>query len=221
MRQSCKCCSLTHCFSRANQCSASRMAAALAHSATNFDSAAGADGSDASLGGAAKCQFSSGAVICGWLSLRINENMMLNMLLVLLLFAQLGQKQEALSQSELLHRSAMRGETRAIEMLLKLGADVNSPDRHGKTPLHDACLKGHVDSARLLLDRGAKIGARGEDGATPLHDAALGGNTKVIDLLLARKADVNARDSKGLAPLDYALKMERSDAIQVLRSAAK
>ncbi len=145
---------------------------------------------------------------------------MLNMLVVLLLFAQLGQKQEAISQSQLLHRSAMRGETSAIEMLLKLGADVNSPDQHGKTPLHDACLKGHVDSARLLLDRGAKIGARDEDGATPLHDAALGGNTKVIDLLLARKAEVDARDSKGLTPLDYALKMERSDAVQILRSAA-
>lgn len=145
-------------------------------------------------------------------------HMMLNMLPILLFFAQIGQKQEMLSQSELLHRSAMRGEAGAIEMLLKLGADVNSADKHGKTALHDACLKGHVDSARLLLDRGAKIGARDEDGAAPLHDAALGGSTKVIELLLARKAEIDARDSKGLTPLDYALKMERADAVRVLRS---
>jgi len=147
-------------------------------------------------------------------------HMMLNMLLILLLFAQIGQKQEMLSQSELLHRSAMPGETAAIEMLLKLGADVNSPDQHGKTPLHDASLKGHVDTVRLLLDRGATIGARDEDGATPLHDAALGGSAKVIELLLGREADIYARDSKGLTPLDYVLKMERSDAAQVLRSGA-
>ena len=146
--------------------------------------------------------------------------MMLNMLLALFFFLQVGQKQEMLSQSELLHRSAMRGDSAAIEMLLKLGADVNSADQHGKTALHDACLKGHVVTARLLLDRGAKIGARDEDGATPLHDAALGGDPKVIYLLLARKADVDARDSKGLTPLNYALKMERSEAAQVLRSTA-
>ncbi len=144
---------------------------------------------------------------------------MLEKLLVVLLFAQIGQKQEMLSPSELLHRSAMRGDTSAIEMLLKLGADVNSADLHGKTALHDACLKGHVDSARLLLNRGAKIGARDEDGATPLHDAALGGSSKAIDLLLEMKADIDARDSKGLAPLDYALKMERTDAVRVLRAA--
>jgi ankyrin repeat protein len=145
---------------------------------------------------------------------------MLSTLCFLLLFAQIGHKQETLSQSELLHRSAMRGETAAIEMLLKLGVDVNSVDSHGKTPLHDACLKGHLETARLLLDRGAKIGARDEDGATPLHDAALGGSTKAIDLLLQRKADIGARDSKGLTPLDYALKMDRSDAAQLLRSVA-
>jgi ankyrin repeat protein len=142
------------------------------------------------------------------------------MLVILLLFAQIGHKQEMLSPSELLHRAAMRGETSAIEMLLKLGADVNSTDQHGKTALHDASLKGHVDTARLLLDRGAKIGARDKNGGTPLHDAALGGSAKAIELLLGRHADINARDSDGLTPLDYALKMERPDAIRVLRAFA-
>jgi ankyrin repeat protein len=120
------------------------------------------------------------------------------MLVFLLLFAQVGQQGEMLSQAELLHRCALRGETSSVEMLLKLGADANSVDKHGKTALHDASLKGHVDTARLLLDRGAKVGARDENGATPLHDAALGGSTKAIELLISRKADRSASDSAGI-----------------------
>src|SRR5260370_22683881 len=59
MRQSCKCCSLIHCFSRANHWRASRMGAELTHSVRNFEM----DGGEASLIGAAKCQFSSGCEV--------------------------------------------------------------------------------------------------------------------------------------------------------------
>jgi ankyrin repeat protein len=129
--------------------------------------------------------------------------------------------QQPASGTFLLHQSAMRGETAAVEMLLNLGADVNAADEHGRTPLHDACLKGRLDTVKLLLDRGAKIGAVDENKATPLHDAALGGSAKVVELLLERKADLSARDSKGLTPLDYAVKLERTDAIRALQSALK
>jgi ankyrin repeat protein len=143
------------------------------------------------------------------------------MLTMLLLLAQVGQKQDMQSPAELLHQAALRGQTSSIEMLLKLGADVNSAGKDGETPLHDACLKGHFETARLLLDRGAKIEARDERGATPLHDAALGGSTKLIELLLERKADIRAHDSAGLTALDYAVKIERNDAIRRLRAASE
>lgn len=37
-----------------------------------------------------------------------------------------------------MHLAALRGVTKAIEMMIKLGADVNGTDDQGKTPLHDA-----------------------------------------------------------------------------------
>jgi len=144
--------------------------------------------------------------------------MIFGMLLALVLLAQ--AQPNPVSQSALMHRSAMRGETEVVEMLIKLGADVNILDEDGKTPLHDACLKGQVNTARLLLDRGAKIDARDKEGASPLHDAALGGNVKIIEFLLERKADADARDAKGLTPLDYAVKMERAEAVRVLKVAS-
>ncbi len=141
---------------------------------------------------------------------------MLAAILVILLAPQ-----EQPSGPWLLHREALRGETTAVEMMLKLGAGVDSPDKHRRTALHDACLKGHADTARVLLDHGAKIGARDDTGATPLHDAALGGDVKTIELLLDRKADVETRDSEGHTPLDYAQRMDRSDATRLLQNASK
>lgn len=128
----------------------------------------------------------------------------------------LAQKRTA---SELLHQAALRGQTASIEMLLKLGADPNVRDKHGRTALHDACLKDRVVAARLLLDGGARIDVHDENGATPLHDAALGGSGKAIELLLSRKADIDSRDSEGRTPLDYALKMDRVEAARALRTA--
>lgn len=142
---------------------------------------------------------------------------MVSALVATLLLVQAGPKQPQ-SGVWLLHQSAMRGETSAVEMLLNLGVDVNGADQQGRTPLHDACLKGRVDTVKLLLDRGAKVGVVDENKATPLHDAALGGNTQVIELLLEHKANIGARDSKGLTPLDYATKMDRADAIRALQS---
>lgn len=141
----------------------------------------------------------------------------------LVAFAQQPLKQDARTSSSaayLMHYAALRGETKSIEMMLKLGADVNARDVQGKTPLHDACIKGHSETVRLLLDHGANIGARDKNGVTPLHDAALGGAPVVVKLLLDRKADAQARDADGQTPLDYAQKLDRAEAVRILKTVA-
>lgn len=49
---------------------------------------------------------------------------------------------------------AERGQTRAMEALLKAGANPNIGQPHG-TPLHQAALNGHVETVKVLLDHGA------------------------------------------------------------------
>ncbi len=43
----------------------------------------------------------------------------------------------------------------AIDLLLRVGSDVNAANRDGWTPLHTAAMAGHIDLAKPLLGAGA------------------------------------------------------------------
>ncbi|KAI1174743.1 heterokaryon incompatibility protein-domain-containing protein [Nemania sp. FL0916] len=54
-----------------------------------------------------------------------------------------------------LHHAAQRGYLTIVELLLEAGADVNSRDYQGKTPIALARKNGHVDVVRFLISAGA------------------------------------------------------------------
>jgi hypothetical protein len=56
-----------------------------------------------------------------------------------------------------------------IDVLLELGADVNSDCPSIGTPLHAAARAHHAENARLLLEWGARVDAVNRDGLTPLE----------------------------------------------------
>ena len=57
------------------------------------------------------------------------------------------------------------------ELLLANGADVNTKDYDGNTPLHWTSFNGHVEVTELLLANGADINTRNDKGNTPLDRA--------------------------------------------------
>ncbi|XP_051147363.1 integrin-linked protein kinase 1-like [Andrographis paniculata] len=53
-----------------------------------------------------------------------------------------------------LHLASCEGRTEIVVLLLQKGADVNSMDRWGRTPLSDACSFGHQDICEILKAHG-------------------------------------------------------------------
>lgn len=105
----------------------------------------------------------------------------------------------------LLHRAAMKGHVRLIELLLERGADIQEKDCWGNLPLHAAAACGQTKAVEYLLASGASREAKNESGLTPLAAAAGKGQLETAEFLISRGADVNARDDVGLPVLFAAL----------------
>ena len=105
---------------------------------------------------------------------------------------------------------------------LKEGADPNTRDKYGLTPLHRAARNSAPPLIKALLDPGADVNARDKNGATPLHFAVGSGNTlAVAQVLLDAGADPSARDKDGDTPLHWAayssLAVSLSEAPEVVK----
>lgn len=101
--------------------------------------------------------------------------------------------------------------TKIIDMLISKGADVNSVDTDGATPLHYA-LRTSVERyedresigniVALFISKGANVNARhGMTGETPLHMAVENDYKASVELLLAKGADANAQNKYGQTSL--------------------
>ena len=117
---------------------------------------------------------------------------------LLLVLALLGcEKQEAPQPS--FRQAVKQADLDRIRSLLDAGADVDTRNQAGLTPLHLAASLGHREVAEVLLDHFAKVDAETVGGWMPLHLAARSGHSGVTALLLARGADVAAETVLGLA----------------------
>ncbi|KAF8027047.1 hypothetical protein BT93_E0078 [Corymbia citriodora subsp. variegata] len=68
-----------------------------------------------------------------------------------------------------LHLASCEGCTEVVVLLLEKGADVNSVDRWGRTPLSDALSFGHEDICKILMARGG-IDPVGLDAQNPCYE---------------------------------------------------
>ncbi|XP_064974418.1 ADP-ribosylation factor GTPase-activating protein AGD3-like isoform X4 [Musa acuminata AAA Group] len=91
---------------------------------------------------------------------------------------------ECLEGFTLLHLACLTSDIGMVELLLQYGANVNSTDFKGRTPLHHCILRGRQLFAKLLLTRGANPRAIDEDGRTALQYALEGGNVDDEEIII-------------------------------------
>ena len=98
-----------------------------------------------------------------------------------------------------------------IECLIKHGgADVQSVDIYGSTPLHRAAEAGHLHVIRQLCAYDVDINARDRCGWTPLHKASFDGHAGAVDELVAIGVDISCRVKDGLHRSKTAAELART-----------
>lgn len=97
-----------------------------------------------------------------------------------------------------------------LDLLLTYGADPDSRDRQGLTPLMRACrIPQAMESVLCLLKHGANVNAMTDerhDHRTVLHYAVLSGNHNIVSLIVKQGAHVNfSSEYQRPTPLDLAI----------------
>lgn len=111
-----------------------------------------------------------------------------------------------------------------VDLLLKLGADVNLKANGGQTLLHFVASKGNIEIARKLLNHtpAASTRVRDKQGQYPIHRAAAAGWTPMARLLLQHKSPLDATDISGFTALHHAVAEGHGDtAVALLQAGAE
>ena len=124
------------------------------------------------------------------------------------------------------------GSSKAAELLIARGANVNAGNRRGSTPLHVAAYNQQPEMVALFIRKGGDVNARTDNGWTPLHKAmerlamAPANKTpsgeevakvvRVVELLLTNGASVDVQGSEIGMPLHAAALTGQRTLVQTL-----
>ena len=114
-------------------------------------------------------------------------------------------------------RAALSGDTAAMRLLVRHGADPNLPTLAGTTPLMAAAgvnwvvaqtytesPQALIDAVTLCLELGADVNAANSMGLTALLGAVNRGSNDIIELLVRRGARLDIKDKEGRTPMRWA-----------------
>jgi ankyrin repeat protein len=115
-----------------------------------------------------------------------------------------------------LHRAAVCGFLRLVELLIDRGANAEAEATYGQ-PLTFAALGGHRHVAEFLISKGVPVTCWNHQcGMSPLHVAASCGHGNVVELLLANGADPDDRCDTGESALALAVHYGHGAVVKIL-----
>jgi ankyrin repeat protein len=120
-----------------------------------------------------------------------------------------------------LMKAADRGDLGSVNALLHGGADVNSHDQRGWTPLMHASKSTRASSKIIeaLITAGADVNAKDRVGRTALICAYGSDAADKVRVLIGAHADPNAKSNLGETPLEQAVDIGATEAASELLSA--
>ena len=112
---------------------------------------------------------------------------------------------------------AMWSDPAVCRILIDAGADIETKDERGCSPLHSACNSGALDNVKMLVEAGAGVRVTDDEGSTCLQDAAGCGHINTVRYLVGLPdVDVNHRDGNNYTALHYASAEGDADVVQLL-----
>ncbi|XP_063590568.1 serine/threonine-protein phosphatase 6 regulatory ankyrin repeat subunit A-like [Penaeus indicus] len=116
-----------------------------------------------------------------------------------------------------IHHAAREGKAEALKALLKVGADLNSPEiRYFNSPLHFATMTKQFSCVKVLVEAGADLNCKDIYHYRPLHIASRTNYLPIIKYLLESRCDRGARTVQGWTALHVAGMSGSEEAVKVL-----
>ena len=116
-----------------------------------------------------------------------------------------------------LHEAVRRNDLKAVDALIRRGADVKAATRYGVTAMSLAATNGNAAILRRLIEAGADPNTATPGGETALMTAARTGSIDAVRLLVERGANVNARTAdRAQTALMWAVTENHSEIVRLL-----
>ena len=107
-----------------------------------------------------------------------------------------------------------------VQVLIDAGADIDTKDNEGRSPLHYACNNGLSDIVKMLVEAGAGVRDTDNEGDTCLILAAYFGHTETVRYLVGLpEVELNHRADDNKTALQYAVEQNHTDIAQLLIAA--
>jgi ankyrin repeat protein len=128
-----------------------------------------------------------------------------------------AQLNAGIERKSALHYAVQKNAVKCVQVLLKYGANPNTPQVYTETPLHIAAASGYADCIKALLEYGADVRSQvGRKKSTALHLTVEDDYCDCVRLLLEAGANIDARNSDDQTPLHVACLSQSVETVDLL-----
>ena len=89
---------------------------------------------------------------------------------------------------------------KVVRFLHSKGANLETPNNNGATPVYIACQEGQIEVVRFLHSKGANLETPKNNGATPVYIACQKGQIEVVRFLHSKGANLDTPNNNGWTP---------------------